>query len=41
MSLHHKDIKIATETDTPSEYKLKVVNICKMHGMEGLELVVL
>ena len=32
-------------TDRPSlglpEYKLKVVNICKMHGTGGLEVVVL
>ena len=32
-------------TDKPTlglpEYKLKVVNICKMHGTRGLEIVVL
>ena len=32
-------------TDRPTlvlpEYKLKFVNICKMHGTEGLEVVVL
>ena len=34
---------LLTDRPTPGlpEYKLKVVNICKMHGTSGLEVVVL